>query len=1447
MYQSFSHVVLNKDNYACDPNDYPITPHEEYNQLILRDDIRLPEREAGLMNDLANDLFSTNNKPNLLIVETRYSSFRAYNSKDYFDKIQIFLLSTAAVQEATFTLDNISKLQMHNVSIVPSNLENVSFDHNGNKKISSIISSNTLIYLSDMTHEYIMKHPSLSHPIISCLPTIIADRNINILDSIYSIKYPIADTGRCLYLNPSLNRSFQEHFHYYLDPVSGLFQYDNLIHFCVMVKNGGQLFEKMLEANLHLIDRWTILDTGSTDDTVNVIKRLLVGKKKGNLYEEPFINFRESRNRCLDLAGQTCKFNLMLDDTYVVEGKLREFLHLVRGDQFADSFSLVIRSNDSEYYSNRITKSKNKLRYIYTIHEVIQNKDNKNVTVPRNVATVLDLRDDYMEERTMARKQYDLECLFDMVKEYPDDPRHLYYIAQTYNILKDYDKACEYFYKRAFHPVTGFDQEKCDALFELTRNYQYHLKPPRPWEECERYYKMLYEWDKERPEGPYFIGIHYYLTNQLDKAFEWFKLAFRIGYPLHRQYSLKPTLSYHFCPKYVAELAYRFKDFKLMQEACKLFLEKNKPTDDFYDAMRGYAMNADQLVMMPTVSSQPIVPSSPLFVFVADGGFKPWSGSSIEKDGVGGSETYIIELATYIHKLTNFDVVVFCRCEKEEKYKGVGYAHISRFAYYAATYHVHYCVISRYSEYIPVAVEGHVENIYVVLHDLDLTSHVTPVSPKIKNFFCLSEWHRDLWARNYPQFDAITKPFHYGVDFRQFHRSTQHKVRGRFIFSSFANRGLKTVLQLWPRLVANHPHISLHIFCDLTNHWLLQHYAQEVEEIKAMLQDYNRRGYNIINFGWVSKQRLAEAWAEADVWFYPCKFAETFCLTALEAAITRTMVITNDLAALKDTVGDRGIVIPGDATTEEWKETAFVEVCNYLQNSNNLEFAKLKSKNYKWACTHNWEDRARDLLENYVLLQPIEQYINNRVQQMFKVNSTPINVPDVGQMLTYGKNELISEQLMQGNGWETELYPIIDKYISATSTVIDAGAFIGTHSLALSRKVNRVIACEPYLASFNLLSSNVAINQRQNIECFNMALSDKEEVLDTMWIPLQLFNHGCARFDEEFKDINTPVKGRYELTTIDILADKLKLDNVDLIKIDTEGFEDKIIAGAKQTILRFKPAILIENKTNGSKYNELHNLGYIETECITTPFHSNSMYIHSSKNPRKSSLSSSNDSLRVAQTHFVTSQSMTVNDCGMKNWTHDLPTNSKQIFLGILDYLIHRKDPIYVLEVGTYAGTSLIAILQHLPNSFGTAVDAWTDYEEYSTFMGKSVDLFHGFQARKVEEIFDSNMRAAKLEDRVERYKGDSAIVLPKLIEAKKRFDFIYVDGSHKALDCFADLIMTWHLLKPNGILAIDDYPYNAEYDLWESPYNGVNRFLEKFKDQYLVLSKQYRVFLLKQ
>ena len=817
----------------------------------------------------------------------------------------------------------------------------------------------------------------------------------------HPFQFPLADDplGYTLCVPACRKEEFDRTFQFYFD-ASGQFIYDNLIHLCIMVKNGGPLFEQVLTENLPIVDRWTVLDTGSTDGTQDVVRRVLAGKR-GQLVEEPFLNFRDSRNRCLELAGTPCKYTLMLDDTYAMRGDLRGFLTTIRSDQFANSYSLLIQSDDTEYHSNRVLKSADKLRYVYTIHEVIQPQNNVTVVIPKEAATIFDHRADYMEKRTMDRKRYDLDRLFEMIRDDPTNPRHLYYLAQTYNLLEDWTNAAKYFELRATSTLKGYKQEAVDSFFELARLYNFKLG--KPWALCEETYKKAYDLDPSRPDPLYFIGVHYLLENQKRVAYDYFTQAFALGYPIHAQFSLKPSLSYHFLPKMLAPLCYEFDNSSLGLQACQRFFEKklkipNQEVDEGVDLMKSWLGVFQHLCQMPALAPVPGRGSKPLLAFVADGGWGPWTGRDILTKWVGGSETYIIEMARHIQRDGTYRVMVFCRCESADLFEGVEYRPLDTFHSFVATNVIQTCVVSRYSEYLPVAIKGYVENLYFVLHDLGPTGLIVPLPPKLKKIFCLTEWHKEHFLENFPTCRERTEVFSYGLDSSRFQRGT--KRPRSFLYSSFPNRGLLPLLQMWPRILERWPDATLDVFCDLDHEWTNRVFGEGIVAIKGLLAPGLA---GVTMRGWVSKEELAAAWARTETWLYPCTFAETFCLTALEAAASGTLVVCSDLAALQNTVGDRGLVVPGDAATAEWQQKALVR----LFGLGSEEKARLVETNREWAASLTWKGQADQFLEQY-----LKPNLNQTLHQTLEIGGKPETLgPSVtGHVVSLSKGSV--EQLL---------------------------------------------------------------------------------------------------------------------------------------------------------------------------------------------------------------------------------------------------------------------------------------------------------------------------------------------------------------------------------------------------------------------------------------------------
>ena len=180
---------------------------------------------------------------------------------------------------------------------------------------------------------------------------------------------------------------------------------------------------------------------------------------------------------------------------------------------------------------------------------------------------------------------------------------------------------------------------------------------------------------------------------------------------------------------------------------------------------------------------------------------------------------------------------------------------------------------------------------------------------------------------------------------------------------------------MWPKIYNKFPTATLFIYSNVDNEWSNKVEPEKMKQIKQLLEDYGEN-MGIFYNGWVSKKELAESWKTADIWFYPCTFQETFCLTALEAAASKTFAITNGLAALQNTVSVRGITIEGDATTEEWQNRALEILFKYISNNPEIVIEKdmLILENYKWSKTLTWKSQADKLLNKYVIPNGLYEY-----------------------------------------------------------------------------------------------------------------------------------------------------------------------------------------------------------------------------------------------------------------------------------------------------------------------------------------------------------------------------------------------------------------------------------------------------------------------------------------
>lgn len=712
---------------------------------------------------------------------------------------------------------------------------------------------------------------------------------------------------------------------------------DNLVHITFMIKNSGDIFKDVLLENLKIADQVTILDTGSTDNTLDIVNEIMETDSRIKLYQEPFIDFSTSRNRLMDLAEEndrSCVFHIMLDDTYILRKSdvLRSFLHEIRSNEFP-SFSLNIKGCDVIYSSNRIIRPETKLRYKYKIHEIIDNNNGESALIPTEKGFIEDLHSGYMKDRTLARKNSDLKLLFEELEENPNDSRIYYYIAETYLFLEDYENAHKYYDKRS--QMEGFSEETYDAMYKKVVMEHIHLN--KDWAKVQEGYLECYKMDPNRPESMFMIGFEYQNKNIPNLAHMFLKQAFEIGIPTNQNMNIKIEQAVYFLPSYLINTCYQYEDYILGIQCCQRILEYANN-----DNLARYWLNVFNMLekarKIPDTGKKHNINKKKI-LFVSDGGWDKWDGETLSKNGIGGSETFTIKYAEWLQKNDKYNVVVCCNCKEEKVFNDVTYIPIENCIEYVKLNFVHYAIVNRFSSYIFLLANLGVENIYFVAHDIAVQDDVIPIIPSLKGVMCISNWaQKQLYSvySNIPK--SLGKVISYGIDVNKFPDFPVQKHS--FIYSSFANRGLLELLKMFPRIVNKYPDATLNVFCDLENKWLLEHHNEQVEEIKILLEKH--KDY-VTNYGWVNQKILNIFWSKAHVWLYPCTFAETCCLTAYEAAASHTLAITNDLGALPE---HSNVVINGDPRSETWQDITISKLFDILENDK--LYNKLITDNYNW-------------------------------------------------------------------------------------------------------------------------------------------------------------------------------------------------------------------------------------------------------------------------------------------------------------------------------------------------------------------------------------------------------------------------------------------------------------------------------------------------------------------
>jgi glycosyltransferase involved in cell wall biosynthesis len=348
----------------------------------------------------------------------------------------------------------------------------------------------------------------------------------------------------------------------------------------MMVKNEHKRIGVSLQSVVGHVDALIIYDTGSTDNTVDIIKEFSA-KHKINLYliQGEFVDFSTSRNVSLDFADTIdVHWLLLLDTNDELQGgdHLRKYTKKFMTEP--NTGFLMCQhwwsGQYDKYFNMRLVKARTGWRYRGSVHEWLKDTSVEGsepahpvIKMPDNMILYQDRTQD--DDKSGKRFARDKVLLVRDHKKDPKEPRVLFYLAQTCQCLGQHGEAL--YYSKLRTELEGFQEEKYHSFLRagMCSEVLGHN-----WEDCMGWYMKAFE-HSERAECLIKIADHYKNKSKWKLAYMFASLACSLPYPSH-------------CILFVDKRAYDYKRWHLLgivsyyvgkykegKEACLKAIEQN--------------------------------------------------------------------------------------------------------------------------------------------------------------------------------------------------------------------------------------------------------------------------------------------------------------------------------------------------------------------------------------------------------------------------------------------------------------------------------------------------------------------------------------------------------------------------------------------------------------------------------------------------------------------------------------------------------------------------------------------------------------------------------------------------------------------------------------------------------------------------------------------------------
>jgi glycosyltransferase involved in cell wall biosynthesis len=306
-----------------------------------------------------------------------------------------------------------------------------------------------------------------------------------------------------------------------------LFAEDVKICLTMIVKNESQIIERCLESVKDIVDCISICDTGSSDETVEIIESFLKrNQMPGKVYRHEWKNFGYNRTLSYLEAKNTLEeFGLDVSKTYLLlldADMMLEWSPEFNKNQLHNAgYRIIQRGGDLAYYNVRLIRPDLDWECKGATHEVWCLKSGHLIPNLDSLA-ILDIGDGGSKADKFER---DKRLLTEALKEEPNNPRYMFYLAQTYLSLGEYENAITWYQNRINQ--RGWDEEVWYAKFMIGVCNE----KLGDWNLAFDNYLEAYQFRPSRAEPLYSIANYFKLHNKHILAFYFASEAQKIKYP----------------------------------------------------------------------------------------------------------------------------------------------------------------------------------------------------------------------------------------------------------------------------------------------------------------------------------------------------------------------------------------------------------------------------------------------------------------------------------------------------------------------------------------------------------------------------------------------------------------------------------------------------------------------------------------------------------------------------------------------------------------------------------------------------------------------------------------------------------------------------------------------------------------------------------------------------